>query len=273
MFLYKFLAFLYITLLFVGCESYNNRGDVPPSVIGDIDDNNTGWYNDKLNSLNDDVMLPSDVITLNVTIPTPNDYSCKPWDDLTSSPRPCTLEDIKHDILPEDDYEPLLHVNVSSKNFGLPTDVMNASFKIKGGYTRRAAQKAYSVKLDSKKNLFMKQRKFMLTKSESDPSRLRNKIAFDLFRRIPDISSLKVEFVHLKINGVDYGLYNMPEAIRKEYLINRGWNNGDHLYDAVNFLFRELPELSLDVEDDGSAKALKLLDIEKNGRVDEIGNL
>lgn len=254
--MYKLLLFLSLSIFFVGCESYNDKKDPLPSVVGDIVDN-VAWYND----VNNDVMLFS------VNNPIPNEYKCKPFDDLTAPSRPCTLEDINGDTDPADDYEPLLHVNLSTSDFGLPIDVVNASFKIKGGYTRYAAQKSYSIKLDSKENLLMKQRKFMVTKSQSDASRVQNKLAFDLFRIIPNITSLKVQFVNLKINDVDYGLYNNVEAYRKEYLVNRGWNKDDHLYNAVNFMFKEVPELSLDVNGEpvNEVEFSKILEI-KNGK-------
>ncbi len=230
------LFFISISIFFfIGCESYNNLDNQSPSVVGDIVEP-TAWYSDSNN----------DVVVMNILNPIPNEYQCSPADDITAPQRACTLEDVNLDTDPYDAYEPLLHVKMSTNSFS--SSGMNAVFKIKGGYTRFADQKSYSLKLDSKTDLYKSQRKFMLTKSQSDPSRVQNKLAFDLFRTIPNITSLKVQFFHVYINGNDYGLFNQPESIRKEYLINRGWNEDDKLYNAVNFLFNPLDELALDAD-------------------------
>ncbi|MDQ7042959.1 MAG: CotH kinase family protein, partial [Sulfurimonas sp.] len=221
-------------LLIVGCGSYNDKNDGEPSFRGAIVDKDS-WYEDANN----------DVIVMNIINPIPNEYECQPADNLTLVPRPCTIEDVNLDIDPADSYEPTLHVQMSTNSFIPSSNLMNATLKIKGNYSRTLDQKSYSLKLDSKTNLFMKQRKFGLTKSQSDTSRTKNKLAFDLFRIIPNITSLKVQFIDLKINNVDYGLFHHVETIRKEYLINRGWNEDDKLYNTVNFYFKEHEELAL----------------------------
>jgi spore coat protein H len=233
---YSISASLLLVLFFTACESYNNVEHIP-SVSGDIVDS-VSWYEDANN----------DVLEMNILNPIPNEYLCTPSDNTTAPLRPCTMEDINSDTDPYDTYAPALHVNMSSGSFETSPQIMNATLKIKGGYTRFADQKSYSLKLDSDAGLFMYQRKFMLTKSQSDSSRIKNKLAFDLFRIIPNITSLKVQFLHIFINNVDYGLFNQPEAIRKEYLINRGWNKDDHLYNATNFLFNPLNQLALNAE-------------------------
>jgi len=230
-----FSSFLVVSsLFFYGCESYNNITEEPPSIDGNISDKAI-WYETQQN----------DVVDMFINFDEPNEYLCAPYDSVNSNPRGCTFEDINNDLDPIDDYEPVLHVNMSTSDFNQTTS-NNATFKIKGGFTRTATQKSYSLKLDSKELLYLEQRKFMLTKSESDRSRLRNKVAFDLFREIPNITSLQVNFLHIFINGVDYGLFNQAEAMRKEYLVHRGWNPDDHIYNANNFFFQDLPALALD---------------------------
>jgi hypothetical protein len=217
-----------------GCTSYNDVNETP-SVVGAINDEDS-WYKDE----------SSEVIEMSVTIPVPNDFLCEPYDDITAPMRPCTLDDINNDLDPIDSYTPKLHIHMQTPTFANNRDLENATFKIKGGYTRLGDQKSYSLKLDSKADLFLAQRKFMLTKSASDRSRLQNKVAFDLFRKIPNITGLQVNFIHLMVDGEDYGLFNQPEAMRKEYLVNRGWNPNDHIYNANNFLFEDSPALALD---------------------------
>ena len=255
------ILLLIISLFFLnGCESYNDINEDPPSVVGNINDKDE-WYKTE----------KSEPITMYINFDDPNENSCASAIDIldaktidneakiidinadvhavsdilnNSEDRKCTFEDINNDLDPIDKYSPILHVNMSTSDFNSTTN--NATFKIKGGFTRTATQKSYSLKLDSKKDLYLEQRKFMLTKSQSDKSRLRNKVAFNLFREIPNITSLQVNFIHLFINGEDYGLFNQAEAMRKEYLIHRNWSSADHLYNANNFYFTDSPILELD---------------------------
>ena len=253
-FKFFFTLFLLIPLLTsCGIES-SNSATKKPSVVGDIKDNE-GWYKD----------ANVNAIQFNINILNPNTHKCSPWNDLTAPQRPCTLDDVNHDIDPFDAYQPILGVKFSTKDY--QTNVENAVFKIKGHFTRRAPQKAYSIKLNSKHKLFYSQRKFSLAKSESDRSRVKNKLAFDLMREIPNITSLKTQFVHLFINGDDYGLFTQVEAYKKEFLINRGWNRKDNLYNTSGMFFDEWALESTAVDTQGNP-----LDISKFEQVLEIKN-
>ncbi len=224
----------FILVAFFGCSSYNDIKH-EPTFSADIVDTES-WYDDANNN----------VYKMNVIIPEPNEYKCAPYDNPFGTERPCTLVDIDGDSNPSDEYKPILHVNMSTENFGIEGAVENAIFKIKGNYTRKADQKSYSIKLDSDTNLWLKQRKFLLAKQEADRSRVKNKLAFDLFRKIPNITSLKTQFIHLFINDIDYGLFTHVEAPREEYLVNRGWNKDDNLYNAENFQFNLSEALKTD---------------------------
>lgn len=225
---------LFLIAFLTSCDNYNNVVH-QPSVVGTIDDNDSWFASEKIEALE-----------MRVYIPTPNEYLCAPYDDLNAPPRPCTLEDVDHDLIPNDDYEPTLHVYVEMPDFNSSDHKPNAVLKIKGDYSRTSAQKSYSIKLDSKTNLYNGERKFGLTKSSSDKSRLKNKVAMELLKDVPDILGLKVQYWHLFINDVDYGLFNQPESIRKEFLVRRGWNPEDKLYNANEFFFEKTHELTLD---------------------------
>jgi len=219
-------GFLVIGLLYLqGCGSYNNVNK-NPSIVGDINDKDE-WYNIEKDS----------VTEMKVNFEDPNEYLCSPYTNPAAEPRPCTFEDVNNDLDPEDTYKPTLHVNMQTPDYQ-NTSQNNAKMSVKGNYTRRLPQKSYTVKLDNTAPLYMQQRKFPLTKSESDRSRLRNKVAFTLLHKVPNIIGLPVNFFHLIINGEDYGLFNQAESIRKEFLIRRGWNENDHLYNTVNFTFK-----------------------------------
>lgn len=223
-----------LLLFLLGCESYNDK-DNAPSVVGAISDYEP-WYSD----MNDDLL------EMRVSIPIPNEYNCPPYDNTTAPSRPCTLADIDGDTDANDDYEPLLHVQMQTDTFISPDEVMNAAFEQKGKSTRNATQKSYRIKLDSSDALFNGERTFQLNKHPYDDSRVRNKLAFDIFRTIPNFTSLKTQFVQLYINEVDYGLFTHIEKMGKEFLLNRKWDEDDNLYKAQNFGFRMSDALLLD---------------------------
>ena len=75
---------------------------------------------------------------------------------------------------------------------------------------------------------------------------MKNRVAFALFRDIPNFTGLKTRYINLWINGVDYGLFTHTEAYRKEYLVNRKWNKNDNLYNVENFYFKNYSELRVD---------------------------
>ena len=223
--------FLSLILLFLGaCQSYN---DVKPSVVGNIQDTDS-WYSD----------MNNDILRMDVTIPTPNSSLCADYNDITGPLRACTFEDVNNDVDAEDSYNPELNVIFSTSYFSSLPD--NAIFESRGFYSRTQSQKSYGVKLNSKINLLNKQRKFNINKHQSDASRMKNKLAFNLFRMIPNITSLKTQFVNLWINNIDYGLFTHVEAPREEWLINRGFNKDDTLYNVANFLFNYHDELAVD---------------------------
>ncbi|MDF1877471.1 CotH kinase family protein [Sulfurimonas sp. SAG-AH-194-L11] len=224
--------FSFLLLLLNACGSYNEKST--PSISGAIVDN-AAFYSD----------LQDNVLEMNVLIPNPNDYNCVPFDNTTAPSRACTLEDIIGDTDANDAYEPILHVQMSTNDFIVSNEVMNAEFEQKGKSTRNAAQKSFRIKLDSKTNLYKQERTFQLNKHAFDRSRVRNMLSFSFFREVPNFTSLRTQFVHLKINGTSYGLFTHVEKLGREYLQNRGWNIDDNLYKAQNFAFRYTNDLAL----------------------------
>ena len=231
--------FLLATVLLVllnGCESYNSVHDPDPSIIGNIADN-ANWYLDQ----------SSVVEEVNVTVPPPpNATLCAEYNDTSGPLRPCTLNDIDHDTNAFDTYAPELSVLFSSETFIPGSMQTNSLLRQKGKSTRDFALKSYKVKLDSKTVLWKGERRLQFNKQPFDLTRIRNKLAFDLFKGIPNFTSLKTEFVHLTLDGIDKGLYTKVESYDKQYLLNRGFNKDDNLYKAQNFVFYLKPELALD---------------------------
>lgn len=222
-------AFLWLILL-NGCESYNNY---KPSIDGDIVDKSS-WY---------DAGTGKSVLEVRVTIPTPNDYKCKPYDDINASLRACTLADVLADKNPNDAYEPELHVHFESDEY--LREGVNAKFEQKGKSTRAAQQASFRVKLDTKTDLYNGERTFQLNKHFYDDTRVANMLSFELFQSIPHFTSLRTRFMHLSIDGEDYGLFTHVEHGDKLYLKNHGFSEEDNLYKAQNYAFVMTKSLSL----------------------------
>ncbi len=221
------LLLLFTMILMTSCTSYDDT-DRTPSVVGDINDS-ISWYSDSNN----------DVLEMKITIPTVNDFLCAPYDNLSYDLRPCTLEDVYNDTDPYDTYKPELHVRVDIDGLE-PMDegLMNATLRQKGKTTREAKQKSYRIKLDSNAGLFKGERTFQINKHFYDKSRINQRVFFELFKSVPNFTSLKTRFIHLKVNNEDYGFFTHTEAVDEYFLKNRGWSEEDQLYKAQNFTFR-----------------------------------
>lgn len=250
--MFKFIIYFLVFLVATGCTSSDNT-DRTPSVTGNISDN-LDWYDDE-----------ATLKTVYTSYSIPNSQLCAPWQDTSAALRACTLDDINHDLDPDDSYEPYLDVILTSDEFHSSTE--NAKFKIRGNYTRFSDQKSYAIKLYSKDNLLDSTRKFNLNKHQSDRSRVKNKLAMDLIKDIPNITSNKTQFYQLYLNSESYGLFTHVEALSEEYMIHRGWNTDDNLYNINNFTFDSTHGLEVDQDGKPLDEVAFNLQVEiKNGK-------
>ena len=127
----------------------------------------------------------------------------------------------------------------------------NATFRLRGSSSRGARQKSYRVKLASGRPLWRGETTLQLNKHPYDLTRMRNKLAMDLFRDIPHMGSLRTQFVHMSITNknaanvqyasADFGLFTHVEKFGKEFLSNRGLPSASttigNIYKAEDFDF------------------------------------
>lgn len=123
----------------------------------------------------------------------------------------------------------------------------NGTIRIRGKTSTLAPQKSYRIDLFDNAGLWRGQRAIALVKHASDPSRLRNKLYFDLLQQVPDTLSLRTQFVQLYVKDetsdppaesyVDYGLFTFVETPNRRYLRNHGLNREGNLYKANIFEF------------------------------------
>lgn len=155
----------------------------------------------------------------------------------------CTLSDVLNDIDSSDDVTPEIKVKMTADDFPDDGLVSNAELRQRGATSRRAPQKSFRIKLDSSDDLWRGERRIQLVKSFWDFSRIRNKLSYDLFKDIPNLPSMRTQFVNFKIEDQgfveDYGLYTHVENFGKEYLVRRNWDKDSGVYKAENFFFKD----------------------------------
>jgi len=102
------------------------------------------------------------------------------------------------------------------------------------------------------------QRTINLNKHQSDGLRFRNKLSYKLLQGIPQLMSLRTQFVHLYVKDLtagenaafeDYGLYTQVEQLNKTALRTHGLDENAHLY-KINFFEFYRYEDVIRMEDD-----------------------
>lgn len=153
----------------------------------------------------------------------------------------CTLADVLADVDGDDDFTVDIPVKFSASDF--PDDGLNsnAGLRQRGATSRAAPQKSFRVRLTNEAGLWRNEQRVQLNKHPYDQSRILNKLSFDLMAQLPHLPSLRTQFVNLWIDDgegpVNNGLYTHVEAVKKEYLENRGRDRDDNIYKANFFLF------------------------------------
>jgi len=143
--------------------------------------------------------------------------------------------------------------------FGYGDTDTNATITLRGNTAWNTPQKSYRIKLTEEAGTYLDQRTLNLNKHSLDLSRLRNKLSFDLFESIPDMTSLRTQFVHLYVkdltteasssNYEDYGLYTHVEQPNKQFLRSHLLDPNGHLY-KVAFFEYERYEDQIKTQDD-----------------------
>lgn len=188
------------------------------------------------------------VITMYLTVSTgnPSDHTNHTWKEVNS-----------HDIYYYEDKDiDRFGVNgllqVGDENgpiegaLGYSATVPNATVTIRGQTSSRNAQKNYKIKLMDEAGKWRDQSVINLNKHQSEGLRFRNKMAYDLMKKMPGMISLQTQFVHLYVKDtteggtdgfVDYGLYTQVEQPNKKFLKRHGFDQNGQLYKINQFEF------------------------------------
>ena len=133
-----------------------------------------------------------------------------------------------------------------SGEVGYGEDVPNATVQIRGQTSSRNAQKNYKIELKKNKGTWRGQRTINLNKHQTEGMRFRNKLSYDLLKGIPQLMSLRTQFVHLYVRDLskgdnaefqDYGLYTQVEQLNKTGMKNHGMDSNGQLYKINSFEF------------------------------------
>ncbi len=187
-----------------------------------------------------------------------------------------TFAQVNGDINANDDVVVKIEAHLVMDGYPDDGKAKNATLRMRGHSTRESEQKSYRVQLAKDAPAWNGERALQLNKHPYDLTHMRNKLAFDLFRDIPHIPSLRTQFVHLTISnkdprGVpydakDYGLYTHVEKLGKDYLAARGLPRSGNIYKAENFEFKLSENLALTADGDAvnETNFKKTLSLEAN---------
>ena len=129
---------------------------------------------------------------------------------------------------------------------GYGEKVPNATVQIRGQTSSRYAQKNYKIELKKNKGTWRGQRTINRNKHMGEGMRFRNKLSYDLLKGIPELLSLRTQFVHLYVKDEtegenkgfsDYGLYTQVEQLNKTGMKAHGLDFNGQLYKVNSFEF------------------------------------
>lgn len=131
---------------------------------------------------------------------------------------------------------------------GYDSVVPNGTIQIRGASSSSNPNpKSYKIELFDDAGTWRGQSTFDINKHYYDPTRIRNKLTYDLIKGIPGIVSVRTQFIHLFVRDqtinlennkyVDYGLFTQVEQINKAFLKNHLLDSNGQLYKATSFEF------------------------------------
>jgi spore coat protein H len=198
---------------------------------------------------------PGSVVTMYLTVRRGNDLenTNHSWREVNDATKYFFLER-KRVIVPK--AEAILQVG--DENGPLPGElgygekVANAAVSIRGNSTSIWPQKSYKILLANNGGEWRGQTTINLIKSFLDATRVKNKLVYDLLRDIPNMVSLRTQFVHLYVMDEtsdppqqayeDYGLYTQIEQPNKKFLKNHLLDRYGQFYKAILFEFQRYPD-------------------------------
>lgn len=189
------------------------------------------------------------VITMYLTVRRGNrsDNTDHSWKDINTY----SVEDYAY--MGKERYQVEALLQVGDENGPLPAALgygetaPNATVQIRGQTSSSNVQKNYKIRIKDDHGTWNGQQTIALNKHQTEGLRYRNKMAFDLQKKIPQLMSLRTQFVHLYVKDQtddpsndlfqDYGLYTQVEQLNKKALKSHGLDRNGQLYKLNMFEF------------------------------------
>jgi spore coat protein H len=207
---------------------------------------------------------PGSVVYMYVTVRSGNssDNTDHTWEEINDITKLFLLADEAQEIQRA---EAILQIG--DENGPLPGElgygavIPNATIQVRGSSTSLAPQKSFKIELFNNAGFWRGQGTIALNKHVSDITRVKNKLCFDLIKEIPNLVSLRTQFVHLFVKDEtgevpseifeDYGLFTQVEQPNTRFLRNHVLDYEGQLYKANFFeFFRYEDQLKL-IDDTG----------------------
>jgi spore coat protein H len=163
---------------------------------------------------------------------------------LTSKPEPggATWADLEADDDAFDDVDPDVPVIFQADGYGEGLTEPNGKASVRGKSTRGTEFKSFRIELKKDAPLWREHADVLLNKHPYDISRVRNRLAFDMFQALPEFVAPRVSFANLTVDGTSKGFYTQIERFDKKMLARRGLDPKGYLYQAEFFEFDRYPD-------------------------------
>lgn len=250
-----FCSMSILSLLLSGCavdSDYSADTKQDASDYAVVNDSEDKHISDKKSLYKDEAVSKIETMYLTVSSGAESDHTNHTWEEIN------TYSVYDYEEMGVDRYKVngLLQIGdekgPSEDAFGYGEEVPNAIVCIRGQTSTRMPQKNYKIEIKKGKGKYKDQRTINLNKHASDISRFTNKMCFDLIKSMPDMISLRTQFVHLYVKDNtaggdgqfhDYGLYTQVEQPNKTFLKHHGLDSNGQLYKINLFEFYQYEDV------------------------------
>lgn len=182
-----------------------------------------------------------EVENLYVTVLPPKEEKAVTFNELNNN------VNLTNDVYNNDTDDPVSEIYFSTgPDMVSENEQATGTIEIRGQSSRTSQQKSYKIKLNNNSDGWHGFKVLNLNKHFYDELRIKNKLSFDLFKNINNITSYRTKFIKLHIRDLSqegngeyesYGLYTFIEQPNKTYLKEHNLDPNGYFYKAEYFEF------------------------------------
>lgn len=206
------------------------------------------------------------------------DQSWKVYSDTSLARIDITIDTVKLKwIYSHVDSDSEHYASIHFKNKWIDETVDSIGFRLRGNTSRDAMKKSFKISFNSFfKRKFYGIEKLNLNGEHNDPSIIRSKLCFDLFRDA-GITASRASHAQVYINGIYYGLYVSVEHIDEEFIQKNFFDDSGNLWKCLypadlKYLGSD-PNLYRNVMHDAVTSAYELTTNEESGDYSRLAKL